>query len=455
MKLSFIGTGYVGLVSATAFAEMGNDVMCVDNDESKVQKLKSGKITIYEPGLETLFERNIREQRLQFTTSLEDAANNSDIIFLTLPTPPREDGSADMSYVMNVALKLSTIITSYKVIVTKSTVPVGTADRIRRAMESQGLKSGVHFDVVSNPEFLREGAAVNDFMKPERVVVGTSSPRAADMMRALYEPFVRNGNPILIMDERSSELVKYASNGFLAVKISFINEIANLCSVVGADVDKVRIGMGKDSRIGSQFLYAGVGYGGSCFPKDVKALYSTSTEHGYDFSIMEAVMQVNENQKMNMLNRILEHFDGNVDGVQLAVWGLAFKANTDDVREAPGLWVINELTKRGAIVSAFDPEAIGTTKAVLGDSITYGKNQYDILNNAEALLVFTEWNEFRNPDFADIKNRLKEQTIFDGRNLYDPKRMAELGFDYFSIGRPHYAPEAVFQGNVVPMKKVA
>jgi UDPglucose 6-dehydrogenase len=455
MKLSFIGTGYVGLVSATAFAEMGNDVMCVDNDESKVQKLKNGKITIYEPGLETLFERNIREQRLQFTTSLEAAANNSDIIFLTLPTPPREDGSADMSYVMNVALKLSTIITSYKVIVTKSTVPVGTADRIRRAMESQGLKSGVDFDVVSNPEFLREGAAVNDFMKPERVVVGTSSQRAADMMRALYEPFVRNGNPILIMDERSSELVKYASNGFLAVKISFINEIANLCSVVGADVDKVRIGMGKDSRIGSQFLYAGVGYGGSCFPKDVKALYSTSTEHGYDFSIMEAVMQVNENQKMNMLNRILEHFDGNVEGVQLAAWGLAFKANTDDVREAPGLWVINELTKRGAIVSAFDPEAIGTTKAVLGDSITYGKNQYDILNNAEALLVFTEWNEFRNPDFADMKKRLNEQTVFDGRNLYDPKRMAELGFDYFSIGRPHYAPEATFRNNVHSIKKVA
>ncbi|MEI7907156.1 MAG: UDP-glucose/GDP-mannose dehydrogenase family protein [Bacteroidota bacterium] len=455
MKLSFIGTGYVGLVSATAFAEMGNDVICVDVDENKVQKLKNGKITIYEPGLETLFERNVREQRLQFTTSLEDAANNSDIIFLTLPTPPREDGSADLSYVMNVAFKLSSIITSYKVIVTKSTVPVGTADRIRRAMESQGLKSGIDFDVVSNPEFLREGAAVNDFMKPERVVVGTSSPRAAEMMKTLYEPFVRNGNPILIMDERSAELVKYASNGFLAVKISFINEIANLCSLVGADVDKVRTGMGKDSRIGSQFLYAGVGYGGSCFPKDVKALYSTSTEHGYDFSILEAVMNVNENQKVTMLNRILQHFDGNVEGIKLAAWGLAFKANTDDVREAPALWVINELTKLGAVVSAFDPEAIGTTKAVLGDSITYGKNQYEILNGAEALLVFTEWNEFRNPDFAEMKNRLNEQTIFDGRNLYDPKKMSELGFDYFSIGRPHYAPEAVLQNNVHAIKKVA
>lgn len=455
MKLSFIGTGYVGLVSATAFAEMGNDVMCVDVDENKIQKLRNGKITIYEPGLETLFERNIREERLQFTTSLEDAANNSDIIFLTLPTPPREDGSADMSYVMNVALKLSTIITSYKVIVTKSTVPVGTADRIRRAMESQGLKSGVDFDVVSNPEFLREGAAVNDFMKPERVVVGTSSTRAADMIKALYEPFVRNGNPILIMDERSSELVKYASNGFLAVKISFINEIANLCSLVGADVDKVRTGMGKDSRIGSQFLYAGVGYGGSCFPKDVKALFSTSTEHGYDFSILDAVMNVNENQKVMMLDRILKHFDGNVEGVKLAAWGLAFKANTDDVREAPALWVISELTKRGAIISAFDPEAIGTTKAVLGDSIVYGKNQYEILKDAEALLIFTEWNEFRNPDFTSLKEQLVERTIFDGRNLYDPKRMAELGFDYFSIGRPHFAPEAVFQGNIQPLKKVA
>jgi UDPglucose 6-dehydrogenase len=455
MKLSFIGTGYVGLVSATAFAEMGNDVICVDVDENKVQKLKNGSITIYEPGLETLFERNVREQRLQFTTSLEDAANNSDIIFLTLPTPPREDGSADLSYVMNVAFKLSSIITSYKVIVTKSTVPVGTADRIRRAMESQGLKSGIDFDVVSNPEFLREGAAVNDFMKPERVVIGTSSPRAAEMMKTLYEPFVRNGNPILIMDERSAELVKYASNGFLAVKISFINEIANLCSLVGADVDKVRTGMGKDSRIGSQFLYAGVGYGGSCFPKDVKALYSTSTEHGYDFSILEAVMNVNENQKVTMLNRILQHFDDNVEGVKLAAWGLAFKANTDDVREAPALWVIKELTQRGAIVSAFDPEAIGTTKAVLGDSITYGKNQYEILNGAEALLVFTEWNEFRNPDFAEMKNKLNEQTIFDGRNLYDPKKMSELGFEYFSIGRPHYAPEAVFQNNVHAIKKVA
>jgi UDPglucose 6-dehydrogenase len=427
----------------------------VDVDENKVQKLKNGSITIYEPGLETLFERNVREQRLQFTTSLEDAANNSDIIFLTLPTPPREDGSADLSYVMNVAFKLSSIITSYKVIVTKSTVPVGTADRIRRAMESQGLKSGIDFDVVSNPEFLREGAAVNDFMKPERVVIGTSSPRAAEMMKTLYEPFVRNGNPILIMDERSAELVKYASNGFLAVKISFINEIANLCSLVGADVDKVRTGMGKDSRIGSQFLYAGVGYGGSCFPKDVKALYSTSTEHGYDFSILEAVMNVNENQKVTMLNRILQHFDDNVEGVKLAAWGLAFKANTDDVREAPALWVIKELTQRGAIVSAFDPEAIGTTKAVLGDSITYGKNQYEILNGAEALLVFTEWNEFRNPDFAEMKNKLNEQTIFDGRNLYDPKKMSELGFDYFSIGRPHYAPEAVFQNNVHAIKKVA
>lgn len=436
MKLAFIGTGYVGLVSATAFAEMGNEVTCVDVDASKVEKLKSGKLTIYEPGLDELFVRNIKEHRLRFTTRLNEAVHESTILFLTLPTPPQEDGSADLSYVMKVTEQLGRMMESYKVIVTKSTVPVGTADKIRTVLENQGLKAGQHFDVVSNPEFLREGSAVQDFMKPERVVIGTRNPAAAELMRSLYEPFVRNGNPILLMDERSSELVKYASNGFLAMKISFINEIANLCEVVGADVERVRQGMGKDSRIGSQFLYAGLGYGGSCFPKDVQALSRTSKDHAFNFEILSAVMNVNERQRANMLNRMLDRM-GDVAGKKIAVWGLAFKPNTDDVREAPALWLIEELVSRGAEVSAYDPEALENALRTLTVDIQWGQDPYEILTDADALLISTEWNEFRNPDWSRIMSALKSPLIFDGRNLYEPGKMANLGFEYYCIGRQH------------------
>ncbi len=438
MKLAFIGTGYVGLVSATAFAEMGNEVTCVDVDASKVERLKSGKLTIYEPGLDELFVRNIKEHRLHFTTRLNEAVHESTILFLTLPTPPQEDGSADLSYVMKVTEQLGRMMESYKVIVTKSTVPVGTADKIRKVLENQGLKAGQHFDVVSNPEFLREGSAVQDFMKPERVVIGTRNPAAAELMRSLYEPFVRNGNPILIMDERSSELVKYASNGFLAMKISFINEIANLCEVVGADVERVRQGMGKDSRIGSQFLYAGLGYGGSCFPKDVQALSRTSKDHAFNFEILSAVMNVNTRQRANMLNRMLERI-GDVAGKKIAVWGLAFKPNTDDVREAPALWLIEQLVARGAEVMAYDPEALENALRTLSVDIQWGQDPYEILNDADALLISTEWNEFRNPDWNRIMGALKSPLIFDGRNLYEPQKMASQGFEYYCIGRQHVA----------------
>lgn len=438
MKLAFIGTGYVGLVSATAFAEMGNEVTCVDVDASKVERLKSGKLTIYEPGLDELFVRNIKEHRLHFTTRLNEAVHESTILFLTLPTPPQEDGSADLSYVMKVTEQLGRMMESYKVIVTKSTVPVGTADKIRKVLENQGLKAGQHFDVVSNPEFLREGSAVQDFMKPERVVIGTRNPAAAELMRSLYEPFVRNGNPILVMDERSSELVKYASNGFLAMKISFINEIANLCEVVGADVERVRQGMGKDSRIGSQFLYAGLGYGGSCFPKDVQALSRTSKDHDFNFEILTAVMNVNTRQRTNMLSRMLERM-GDVAGKKIAVWGLAFKPNTDDVREAPALWLIEQLVSRGAEVMAYDPEALENALRSLSVDIQWGQDPYEILNDADALLISTEWNEFRNPDWNRIMSALKSPLIFDGRNLYEPQKMANQGFEYYCIGRQHVA----------------
>lgn len=443
MKLAFIGTGYVGLVSATAFAEMGNDVTCVDVDQKKVEKLSNGKLTIYEPGLDELFIRNIREHRLSFTTNLKDAVSNSTILFLTLPTPPQEDGSADLSYVMNVTHQIAGMISdSYKLIVTKSTVPVGTADKIRKALESHGLKAGFHFDVVSNPEFLREGSAIQDFMKPERVVIGTRNPAAAELMRTLYEPFVRNGNPIIVMDERSSELVKYASNGFLALKISFINEIANLCEAVGADVERVRQGMGKDSRIGSQFLYAGLGYGGSCFPKDVQALSRTSKEFDYNFQILNAVMNVNELQRENLLEKIVNRF-GDLNGKQFSIWGLSFKPNTDDVREAPALWLIEQLVSRGAKVSAYDPEGLENALRSLKVEIKWAKDRNEVLDGSDALIICTEWNEFRNPDWDVLKDTLKNQIIFDGRNLYDSVKVADLGFEYYSIGRPFIAPKAV------------
>jgi len=453
MKLAFIGTGYVGLVSATAFAEMGNDVTCVDVDQTKVDKLSQGKLTIYEPGLDELFVRSIREGRLHFTTKLVEAVDKSTIIFLTLPTPPQEDGSADLSYVMGVTHQLAAMmVNSYKVIVTKSTVPVGTADKIRAALESHNLKAGHHFDVVSNPEFLREGSAIQDFMKPERVVIGTRNPAAAELMRHLYEPFVRNGNPIIVMDERSAELVKYASNGFLAMKISFINEIANLCEAAGADVERVRQGMGKDSRIGTQFLYAGLGYGGSCFPKDVQALARTSKEFDYNFQILNAVMNVNEKQREHMLGKIVERF-GDLQDKQFAVWGLSFKPNTDDVREAPALWLIEQLVNRGAKVIAYDPEGLENALKTLKVEIKWSANdRNEILNQCDALIVCTEWNEFRNPDWNIVKSSLKTPIIFDGRNLYDPHFVAGLGFEYYSIGRQYIEPK---KEEEAPVYKIA
>ncbi|MEX2401286.1 MAG: UDP-glucose/GDP-mannose dehydrogenase family protein [Rhodothermales bacterium] len=445
MKLAVIGTGYVGLVTGTCFAEMGNDVVCVDIDENKVDKLRAGEITIFEPGLEIFFERNRREKRLSFTTSLQEAVDASDVIFLALPTPPSEDGSADLSYVLGVAGELGELLRDdpergYKIVVNKSTVPVGTADRTREAIEAAGLTAGVDFDVVSNPEFLREGVAVDDFMKPERVVIGTSSDRAAETMTLLYEPFVRQGNPIMVMDERSAEMTKYAANAFLATKISFMNEIANLSEKVGANVDKIRAGIGSDSRIGKQFLYAGIGFGGSCFPKDVQALARTAGEYEYDFQILDSVLKVNDVQRALLAARVQEYFGGSggasLEGRTIAVWGLAFKPNTDDVREAPSHIIIRKLLDAGARVKAFDPEAVETTRAVLGDEPTYATDRYEALEGADALVICTEWHEFRRPDFEKMKEIMKRPVIFDGRNVYEPKRMAELGFDYFSIGRP-------------------
>ncbi|MFN3426605.1 MAG: UDP-glucose dehydrogenase family protein [Candidatus Thermochlorobacter sp.] len=434
-KIAVVGTGYVGLVAGTCFAETGNEVICVDIDEEKVKQLSDGKITIFEPGLEVLFKRNLREGRLRFTTSLADAVQASDLIFLALPTPQGEDGSADLKYVLGVAHELGKLIRSYKIIVDKSTVPVGTAEKVRAAIAENAK---CEFDVVSNPEFLREGVAVDDFLKPERVVIGSSSPRAIEVMKQLYEPFVRQGNPILVMDERSAELTKYAANAMLALKISFMNEISNLCDRVGANVDAVRRGIGTDSRIGKQFLYAGVGYGGSCFPKDVKALIKTAEEYGYDFQIMKSVEQVNDLQKRILIEKIEKHFGGaqHIKGKKFALWGLSFKPNTDDIREAPSLVIIDELLKRGASIAAFDPEAMDNARRIYEGKITFVAKDYDALVDADALIVVTEWNEFRNPDFQKIKSYLRGKVIFDGRNVYDPHKMKQLGFEYYSIGRP-------------------
>ncbi|RMG24456.1 MAG: UDP-glucose/GDP-mannose dehydrogenase family protein [Bacteroidetes bacterium] len=432
MKVSVIGTGYVGLVSGTCFAEAGNDVICVDNNQDKLAKLNAGKVPIYEPGLETLFERNTKDGRLRFTDDLEMAVDHAEVIFLALPTPPMEDGSADLQYVLGVANKIGQIIKDYKVLVNKSTVPVGTADKVREAVAAQ---TDVEFDVVSNPEFLREGFAVQDFMKPERIVIGTRSERAAEVMRRLYKPFVMSGNPILFMDERSAEVTKYAGNSFLATKISFMNEIANLCELVGADVDNVRRGIGTDSRIGKRFLFPGVGYGGSCFPKDVSALYKTSQEYKYNFQILDSVMKVNDIQKGIMVQKIVKEMGEDLSGKQFAVWGLAFKPNTDDIREAPALVIISELLKRGAKVKAFDPEAMESVKEYTNLDIEYGENMYDTLEGADALVIVTEWNEFRAPDFGKIKAGLKQPLIFDGRNIYDLNTVEQQGFTYHSIGR--------------------
>lgn len=432
MKIAVVGTGYVGLVTGTCFAETGNNVTCVDIDSNKINKLKNGEITIYEPGLEKLFLRNLKEERLHFTTDLAAGVKDAEVIFLALPTPPGEDGSADLKYVLGVAEDLGKILTDYKVIIDKSTVPVGTAEKVHAAVAKNAKTA---FDVVSNPEFLREGVAVEDFMKPDRVVIGTSSERAKKLMGDLYAPFVRQGNPVIFMDERSAELTKYAANSFLAAKISFMNEIARLCEKLGADVDMVRRGIGSDDRIGKRFLFPGIGYGGSCFPKDVQALVRSSAEVGYDFEILNAVIKVNEDQKLHLVPGIKKYFNNDLKGKHFALWGLAFKPNTDDIREAPALYMIEELTKAGATVSSFDPEAMKNVKALIGDKITYAENQYAALKGADALIIATEWNEFRTPDFSKITASLKNKAIFDGRNLFDLGMMKNLGFHYESVGR--------------------
>jgi len=432
MNITVVGSGYVGLVTGTCFAETGNNVICVDIDTNKVQRMQNGEIPIYEPHLDVLFERNIRENRLTFTTDLKSAVDTAQIIFLALPTPPGEDGSADLSYVLKVAAELGQIITEYKVIVDKSTVPVGTAEKVHAAIANL---TTVPFDVVSNPEFLREGFAVDDFMKPDRVVIGTSSARAQKLMEELYKPFTRQGNPIIFMDERSAELTKYAANAFLATKISFMNEIANFCEKVGADVDMVRKGIGTDERIGKRFLFPGMGYGGSCFPKDVQALYHSGMENAYEFKILKSVMKVNERQKTILLGSILDHFNGSLTHVKIAIWGLAFKPDTDDIREAPALYMIEHLLEAGAKIVAFDPEAMENVKKQKGYHIEYAQDQYAALDGADALLICTEWSAFRNPDFEKISSLLKNKVIFDGRNLYDLDKMQELGYYYKSIGR--------------------
>jgi len=432
MKIAVIGTGYVGLVTGTCFAETGNEVTCIDIDQRKVDKLSAGEITIYEPGLEKIFLRNLKEGRLHFTSDLKTGIKDAKILFLALPTPPGEDGSADLKYVLGVAKDLGNIIEDYVVVVDKSTVPVGTAEKVHQAIAEN---SKVEFDVVSNPEFLREGVAVEDFMKPDRVVIGTSSERSKKLMNELYAPFVRSGNPLIYMDVRSAELTKYAANSFLATKISFMNEIAQLCELLGADVDMVRLGVGSDARIGKRFLFPGIGYGGSCFPKDVQALVKSASEVGYDFQILNAVMDVNEKQKLHLMPKISRYFNGDLAGKHFALWGLAFKPNTDDIREAPALYMIDALLDAGATVTAFDPEAMPNVQQLLGDKIRFVESQYEALEAADALIIATEWNEFRTPDFLKIVKSLKRKVIFDGRNLFDVQSINDLGFHYESIGR--------------------
>ena len=438
MNIAVIGTGYVGLVTGTCFAETGNNILCVDIDKNKIEKMQKGIVPIFEPGLDMLFERNIKDGRLKFTTELKDAVIKSNLILLCLPTPQGEDGSADLKYILGVADDIGKIFKEnpaigYKILIDKSTVPVGTSEKVRQTVKKHA--SDFDFDVASNPEFLREGMAVEDFMKPERVVIGTSNERTRKILDELYEPFVRSGNPIYFMDEKSAEMTKYAANSFLATKISFMNEIANLCELTGAEVDKVRKGLGSDSRIGKRFLFPGIGYGGSCFPKDVIALINTANEHKYDFEILKSVYDVNKKQVEHFLDKILNHYNKSIKGKHFAVWGLAFKPNTDDVREAPAISLINKLLKEKASIAAYDPEAIETTKAVLGDKIKYCKTSYETLEGADALIITTEWNEFRNPDFNKIGSMLNAPVIFDGRNLYDPDKMSEQYFTYYSVGR--------------------
>jgi UDPglucose 6-dehydrogenase len=432
MKISVVGTGYVGLVTGTCFAETGNYVTCIDIDKEKVESLRNGIVPIYEPGLDVLFQRNQREGRLKFTTDLAEGIKGSMVIFLALPTPPNEDGSADLNYVIDVAGQLGSLISEYTIIVNKSTVPVGTTELVS---DSVSEKTHAEFDVVSNPEFLREGVAVDDFMKPDRVVIGTSSERAAAIMKELYSPLVRQGNPVLIMDERSAEMTKYAANSFLATKITFMNEIANLCEILGADVDMVRKGIGTDNRIGKRFLFAGIGYGGSCFPKDVQALAKTADEANYNFKILNAVMSVNEIQKIKLVQKIKAYFNQDLKGKTIAVWGLAFKPYTDDIREAPSLANIQELVNEGALIKAYDPEAAENVTKLSLPQVLVCEDEYETLRDADALLIVTEWPVFRTPEFGRMKSLMKNRLIFDGRNLYELDTMRKYGFNYISIGR--------------------
>ena len=432
MKITVVGTGYVGLVTGTCLAETGNDVLCVDIDKNKVEAMKNGEVPIYEPHLDSLFERNIEAGRLNFTTELSEGLPFGEVIFLALPTPEGEDGSADLSYVLGVAEEIGKQIRDYKVIVDKSTVPVGTADKVRATIAQY---TDVEFDVVSNPEFLREGFAVDDFLKPERIIIGASSEKAADIMNRLYKPFVRSGNPIIMMDEKSAELTKYAANSFLATKITFMNEIANYCERIDANVDKVRMGMGTDTRIGKRFLFPGIGYGGSCFPKDVKALHRSGNEVDFSFRILDAVVDINEQQKTILFPKMKNYFQGDLSGKKIAIWGLAFKPETDDIREAPALYMIEKLKEAGAEISAFDPEAMDNVQRKIGDKINYVEDMYAATENADALLICTEWSIFRTPDYDLLKKNMNNKVIFDGRNLYEVNEVNKEGFAYYSIGR--------------------
>ncbi|HNW75397.1 MAG TPA: UDP-glucose/GDP-mannose dehydrogenase family protein [Bacteroidales bacterium] len=436
MKISIVGTGYVGLVTGTCFSEVGIDVTCVDIDKKKIDDLNNGIIPIYEPGLDDMVTRNMEKERLHFTTSIQKALEECEVIFIAVGTPPDEDGSADLQYVISVARNIGKYMKDYLLVVTKSTVPVGTAPKVRAAIEEELAARGakIEFDVASNPEFLKEGAAVDDFLKPDRIVIGLESKRAEELMQRLYKPFTLNGHPVIFMDITSAELTKYAANSMLATKISFMNDIANLCEIVGANVNMVRKGIGSDTRIGSKFIYPGVGYGGSCFPKDVKALIKTARDYEYPLRVLQAVEEVNDHQKMVMFHKIKKHFGNDLKGRTIGMWGLSFKPNTDDMREAPALVLIHELVAAGATVKAYDPVAIPETQRIIGDKITYAKDMYDAIDGADCLLMVTEWPEFRFPDFTEVKKLLKNHVIFDGRNIYDVKEMKEQGFTYYCIG---------------------
>jgi len=437
MKITIVGTGYVGLVTGACIAETGVNVTCVDIDEEKINKLKKGIIPIWEPGLEEMVKRNMEKGKLHFSTSLKESINNVDAVFSAVGTPPDEDGSADLQYVLAVAREVGQNMNQYLVMVTKSTVPIGTAEKVRTVIQEELEKRGadIPFDVASNPEFLKEGSAINDFMKPDRIVVGVDSERAQNVMRKIYHPFVLNNHPVLFMDIPSAEMTKYAANSMLATKISFMNDIANLCEIVGANVTSVRLGIGSDSRIGNKFLYPGVGYGGSCFPKDVKALIKTADEHGYSLEILKSVEKVNNRQKSVMYNKVAKYFNHDLKGKKIALWGLSFKPNTDDMREAPSLVFIDKMYEEGAIISAYDPVAMNEAKRRVGDKIEYADDQYEALKDAEALVIITEWNDFRMPDFEKMASLLKNKIIFDGRNIYQPEEMYKNGWEYFSIGR--------------------